>query len=112
MELKEDEIICIICHINLQNNEPPFKYDGTCECTPYIHTVCLNKWFEKKDNICPICHELYRIYEEIEEIEDEPNILNRRLPYENSKCNRILLVISFFYLTWTILSGVQIAYNI
>ena len=46
------------------------------------------------------------------QIEDEPNILNRRLPYENSKCNRILLVISFFYLTWTILSGVQIAYNI
>ena len=109
MSLKEDEIICIICLVNLQSNETPFKYDGLCQCTPYIHNVCLNKWFEKRDNICPICHGPYRIYEEINV---DPNIFNRPLPFENNKCNKILMVITFFYLTWIILTGVQETYNI
>jgi E3 ubiquitin-protein ligase DOA10 len=113
MELKEDEIICIICLVNSQNNEIPFKYDGLCQCTPYIHMVCLNKWFEKRDNICPICHGPYRIYEEAyDDAYVDPNIFNRRLPFENNKCNRVLMIISFFYLTWIILTGVQITYNI
>ena len=113
MELKEDEIICIICLVNLQNNETPFKYNGMCQCTPYIHTICLNKWFEKRDNICPICHGPYRIYEEAyDDAYIDPNIFNRRLPFENNKCNRVLMVISFFYLTWIILTGVHITYNI
>lgn len=32
-------------------------YDKKCTCCSWVHELCLNKWYEKK-NVCPICREI------------------------------------------------------
>ena len=51
---------CFICYEYLLDNKYSKKmsnileYCKTCDCDVYVHTVCLNKWFDIYKN-CPIC---------------------------------------------------------
>jgi len=47
---------CIIC---LNDNEL-IKFNGSCKCTPSIHSVCLNQWLEKNPLTCPICRKKFK----------------------------------------------------
>ena len=48
---------CIIC---LQSGSNVIEYKGSCKCRPFIHTHCLNKWFEQNTKSCPLCREIYK----------------------------------------------------
>ena len=47
---------CIIC---LSDSPAVIKYDEQCDCKPYIHTSCRDKWFSMYPNTCPICKKIY-----------------------------------------------------
>jgi hypothetical protein len=50
--INEDLKSCIFC---LLDNPEIITYKSICDCHPSIHNECLNLWFEKNPNKCPIC---------------------------------------------------------
>jgi len=54
VELKDE---CIIC---LSDTPDVIKYDEQCDCKPYIHTSCRDKWFTTHPSTCPICKQVYK----------------------------------------------------
>ena len=47
---------CIIC---LLDNPTIIQFRGTCKCTPYLHSECLDKWLKKNQLTCPICRKKF-----------------------------------------------------
>jgi hypothetical protein len=51
---------CFICYEYILDSKYSkkmsniFEYCKSCDCDVYVHTVCLNKWFDIYKN-CPIC---------------------------------------------------------
>ena len=52
-EIKDE---CIIC---LEGSPKVIKYEGPCDCKPFIHDTCRNQWFLINPNTCPICNTNY-----------------------------------------------------
>ena len=75
-----DKNACMFC---LCEKPLPVKYDGPCNCKPYVHLRCLTTWFKATPNECPLCRKDYDPVSEEEE-EEEPEVpqqivvLNRR----------------------------------
>ena len=74
---KQEQIECFICFDVKTNNEIPIRLKNQidfykfCDCDVYVHTNCLNTWYEKYEE-CPICRntikkldclELYNLYQ-------------------------------------------------
>jgi len=60
---------CMFC---LCETPRTIKYDGPCECKPYVHKRCLTTWFKKTPNECPLCR---RDYDPLSEAEEMPLIV-------------------------------------
>lgn len=61
-----EAIPCMFC---LCDTPPTIKYDGPCDCKPYVHKRCLTTWFKKTPNECPLCR---KDYDPLSEVEEEP----------------------------------------
>jgi len=65
---------CLFCLLDKPNTK---KNIAPCDCAPFLHQRCLNKWYKTNPNSCPIC----RInYEDIgspieEEAQEDPEIM-------------------------------------
>lgn len=46
---------CIFCF----NTEDVFKLNGTCECRPTVDMACLEQWYKRQPDTCPICLKTY-----------------------------------------------------
>jgi hypothetical protein len=71
---------CFICYEYILDNKYSKKmsnileYCKTCDCDVYVHTVCLNKWFDIYKN-CPICRKtITKNYECVTHITSSKNI--------------------------------------
>ena len=69
---------CMFC---LCDTPPTIKYDGPCECKPYLHKRCLVTWFKKTPNECPLCRKDYDPLSEVEEelIAPPPPLVRRQV---------------------------------
>ena len=47
---------CIVC---LQDNPTIIQFKGSCKCSPYLHSECLDKWLLKNQLTCPICRKKF-----------------------------------------------------
>jgi hypothetical protein len=43
---------CLFCLLDKPKTK---KQNAPCDCTPYLHQKCLNKWYKINPNECPIC---------------------------------------------------------
>jgi len=73
---------CFICYDYLLDNKYSkkmssiFEYRKTCDCDVYVHTVCLNKWFDIYKN-CPICRKtITKNYRCVTSLMSSSNIFN------------------------------------
>ena len=67
---------CLFCLLDKPKTK---KQNAPCDCTPYLHQKCLNKWYKMNPNECPICR---CNYEDVGIIYVDYSQLERRL-YEN-----------------------------
>jgi hypothetical protein len=77
---------CFICYEYILDNKYSKKmscileYSKSCDCDVFVHTICLNKWFDIYKN-CPIC---------------------RKTITKNSNCgSRLVRSSNIFYLLYT-----------
>lgn len=75
---------CIIC---LSDIPEVIKYNGPCECKPFIHNTCRDDWFQVNPNTCPICKTNYEGL--------AADLGNRSIPVRNDCFLLILLVVLF-----------------
>lgn len=54
------EAACIFCHDSCAVPNRDLVYAG-CECTIPYHTHCIQQWFTKQGNECPLCRKVIRI---------------------------------------------------
>jgi len=63
---------CLFC---LLNNPKTKKNIAPCDCTPFLHQRCLNKWYKANPNSCPICRVNYEDIGVPVQDEEEPQII-------------------------------------
>jgi hypothetical protein len=52
---------CLICHEVCQDPNQDIGYEG-CECTVPYHTRCIEEWFTRQGQICPLCRKAVRVH--------------------------------------------------
>ena len=87
-------ISCFICLIDISR---PKKHDSPCNCKPYIHQRCVNKWYKNYPNECPICRINY------EDIGVEETYADReRVFIENDRnakrCGVTIIIMILFFI--------------
>jgi hypothetical protein len=90
--------VCMFC---LCETPLPIKYDGPCECKPYLHKRCLTTWFKKTPNECPLCRKDYDPISDVDEqAQPEPALVVNRgvvFIYYNEKMKYIFCLIVLLY---------------
>ena len=95
MDSDKDCLFCLLDKPSTKKNISP------CECTPFLHQRCLNKWYSTNPNSCPICRINYEDigikeekYEEHENIQDHIN---------DNRAKRFALSFIFMYICFNLI---------
>lgn len=51
---------CIFCHEQCEAINQEIGYEG-CECTIPYHKHCIEEWFTKQGQTCPLCRKAVRV---------------------------------------------------
>jgi len=88
-----DDDACMFCLCETPKTK---QYDAPCACKPFLHQRCLNMWFRKSPNECPICRLNY------EDIGNEEIVITVTLVREQSCCRTATVLINNFVLPFLV----------